>query len=140
MPPESLVLLSVVGLFEEESPPSEKTRPSEFLSWAELDLQGTDKRSRGNALSNIKKALHSRLDEIICKTHVRFTRDWDPKRVTTPQKLEIIRALDIKHEAVIDLITSIRNQYEHDYIVPEVRNQGLPARRPTLGRKKLRKL
>ncbi|MHB0955677.1 MAG: hypothetical protein ACYC0X_04785 [Pirellulaceae bacterium] len=111
-------LYPVIGLYEPNPNHSAKVAPKEFLSWAENDLKSYDKRARRNALSNIKKALHARLDEIISWTHIRFSSDWDPPYVTTDQKLNVIRQLGIKHEAIVALITAIRNDYEHGYIVP----------------------
>jgi hypothetical protein len=110
----------IVGLAEPESNAPGRIKSQEFLTWAERDLSGGDERGRGNALGNVKKALHSRVDEIIGKTHVRFTSDWRPKRVTTEQKLDIIRRLGMQHEAIIGVMTSDRNEYEHDYIVPTI--------------------
>jgi hypothetical protein len=121
MPPPTHYIAEIVGSTDPESIPPGKVKPQEFLIWAEKDLSGGDERGRGNALGNVKKALHSRLDEIIGKTHLRFTRDWHPKRVTTKQKLDVIRQLGMQHEAIIDVMTSDRNDYEHDYIVPAVR-------------------
>jgi hypothetical protein len=118
MPVTKHYLQTVIGLYEPTPSRSATIAPKEFLSWAEKDLKSQDKRARGNALSNIKKALHARLDEIIARTHVRFASDWDPRRVTTDQKLDVIRKLGIKHGAVVALITAIRNDYEHRYIVP----------------------
>jgi hypothetical protein len=121
MPPSTHLITEIVGLYEPENNLSARIRPQEFLTWAEKDLSPGDARGRGNALGNVKKALHSRVDDIIAKTHVRFTNDWDPKRVTTEQKLDIIRQLGIQHEAIVDVMTSARNEYEHAYIVPTAR-------------------
>jgi hypothetical protein len=118
MAPPKHYIYEIVGLTEAESNPPGRVKPGQFLTWAEKDLAGGDERGRGNALGNVKKALHSRVDEIIAKTHVRFTSDWHPKRVTTEQKLDVIRQLGMQHEAIIDVMTSDRNDYEHHYIVP----------------------
>lgn len=114
-------VVKVIGLIEPTKSITSKVSPKEFLSWAEKDLATSDKRARGNALSNLKKALHARLDELIERTHLRFTNDWDQRYVTTDRKLEVIRKLGIKHEAVVALITSIRNDYEHAYLVPNLK-------------------
>ncbi len=121
MPPSTHFITEIVGLYEPESNLSARVKPQQFLTWAEKDLSPGDTRGRGNALGNVKKALHSRVDEIIAKTHVRFTSDWDLKRVTTERKLDVIRQLGIQHEAIVDVMTSARNEYEHDYIVPTAR-------------------
>src|SRR6266566_9261738 len=121
MLPPTHYIAEIVGLTEPESILPGRVKPQEFLAWAERDLSSGDERGRGNALGNVKKALHSRVDEIIAKTHVRFTSDWDLKRVTTERKLDVIRQLGIQHEAIVDVMTSARNEYEHDYIVPTAR-------------------
>src|SRR5450759_3401261 len=114
-------IADIVGLNEPESESSDRINSKEFLAWAETDLAAGDKRGRGNALGNVKRALHSRIDEIIAKTHVRFTRDWNPRQVKTERKLEILRELGVQHEAIIDVMTSDRNNYEHDYVLPQPR-------------------
>jgi hypothetical protein len=121
MQPSTHYITEIVGLSESEGNVPDRVKPHEFLTWAEKDLAGGDERGRGNALGNVKKALHSRLDEIIAKTHVRFTSDWHPKRVSTEQKFDVIRRLGMQYEAIIDVMTSDRNDYEHDYIVPTAR-------------------
>jgi hypothetical protein len=121
MQPLTHFVSKIVGLFDPEKPVPDQVAPREFLMWAEKDLSSGDKRGRGNALGNVKKALHSRVDEIIAKTHVRFTNDWNPKRVTTEQKLNIVRQLGVQHEAIVDVMTFDRNEYEHAYIVAPMR-------------------
>ena len=97
-----------------------KAAPQEFLSWAEKDLGMGSKRGRGNALSNIKKALDSRLDEMIGKTHLRFTKDWVPRRIGIREKLKIVGKLGVSYGAIVSLINSLRNKYEHEYAIPEL--------------------
>lgn len=114
-------LYAVIGLNEPSATRAAKVSARDFLSWAGKDLKSHDKRARGNALSNIKKALHARLDELISRTHVPFSRDWNPRQVNTDRKLQVIRKLGIKHEAIVGLITDIRNKYEHGYVVPPLK-------------------
>lgn len=111
----------IVGRFEAELTDSIQVAPREFLEWAEKDLSAGDKRGRGNALGNIKKSLHSRIDQIIGKTHVRFTKDWNPKQASTEQKLDVLRQLGIHHDGIVDILTSVRNEYEHAYVLPSAR-------------------
>jgi hypothetical protein len=120
MPKPRHYICPVIGQFLPKGNSKAKVSPREFLSWAMKDLKSNDKRGRGNALSNIKKALHARLDEIIDRTHLRFSNDWNPRNVTTNKKLEVVRKIGIKHDAIVDLITKIRNDYEHGYIVPQL--------------------
>ena len=96
-----------------------QVKPTEFLDWAKSDLTG-DKRSRGNALGNIKKAIHSRIDEIINSTHLIFGRDWNWKEITTEKKLSILKDLGIGRGEIAKIITEHRNTYEHQYILPSL--------------------
>jgi len=93
--------------------------PSDFLSWAKSDLKGGDKRSIGNALSNIKKAIHSRIDEIIGLTHVAYAKDWK-YLISTEDKLAILKTIGIGYRSIVSIITKIRNDYEHKYILPTI--------------------
>lgn len=89
----------------------------EFLSWAKSDLKGGNKRAKGNALSNIKKSIHSRIDEILALTHLNFGKDWK-SRATTDEKIALLKKLNIEHTSIAKVITKIRNTYEHQYILP----------------------
>ena len=89
----------------------------EFLSWAKSDLKGGDRRAMGNALSNIKKSIHSRIDEILSLSHLSFGKDWN-SRATTDEKIALLKKLNIEHTSIVKIITKIRNTYEHQYILP----------------------
>jgi len=89
----------------------------EFLSWAKSDLKGSDRRAMGNALSNIKKSIHSRIDEILSLSHLSFSNEWN-SRATTDEKIALLKKLDIEHTSIVKIITKIRNTYEHQYILP----------------------
>ena len=121
MPNRTDYLVKSIGVSETTASAVHKVTPREFLVWAKQDLASSGMRGRGNALSNVKKALHARLDEIIRRTHIPFAKDWNPRSVSTEQKLDIIRTLGIGHESIVDLITLIRNNYEHEFVVPEFR-------------------
>ena len=97
-----------------------QVKPNEFLKWAISDLKGGDKRSHGNALGNIKKAIHSRIDEIINSTHLVFCCDWKWKDITTEIKLKILKDLGIGRGDIARVITEERNTYEHRYILPSL--------------------
>jgi len=91
----------------------------EFLSWAKTDLKGNDRRSIGNALGNIKKAIHRRIDEIISKTHVPFAKDWS-WFCNTDEKIKVLKRIGVEYRAIVNLITDIRNRYEHKYELPQL--------------------
>lgn len=97
----------------------ERIKPLDFLAWAKTDLKGSDGRSIGNAVGNIKKAIHARLDEIISNIHVTYAKDWDP-RASTDTKLSILRQLGQPYQSIVKLITDIRNRYEHQYVLPSL--------------------
>ena len=92
--------------------------PREFLEWENLDLKESDNRARGNALGNIKKSIHCRIDEIIYETSITFGKNWNA-HINTYQKLEILKDIEIKYSAVVELITDERNRFEHDYALPD---------------------
>ena len=89
----------------------------EFLSWAKSDLKGGNRRAMGNALSNIKKSIHSRIDEILSLSHISCSSDCN-SRATTDDKIALLKKLNIEHTSIVKIITKIRNVYEHQYILP----------------------
>ena len=89
----------------------------EFLSWAKSDLKSSGRRGTGNALSNIKKSIHSRIDEILSLSHISFSNDWK-SRATTEEKIALLKKLNIEHTSIVKIITKIRNTYEHQYTLP----------------------
>jgi len=93
----------------------------EFLSWAKSDLKGGDRRSMGNALSNIKKSIHSRMDEIFSISHITSSADWN-NRATTEEKIALLKKFNVEHTSIVKIITKIRDVYEHQYILPSDAN------------------
>lgn len=118
--PAETYLTNFVCRLESCQPNPRKISPNDFLEWARLDFRSGGKRGLGNALANIKRALHCRIDELIRKTHARFTNDWTPILPTT-KKLEIIKKIGVEFGAVINVMTIDRNSYEHDYLLPKSR-------------------
>jgi len=96
---------------------SNQIKPKEFIAWAKSDIRGGDNRGRGNALGNIKKAIHSRIDEIIASTHLVYAKDWLWRKIYTEDKLFILRKIGIKKTAIAAIITDNRNTYEHKYLL-----------------------
>lgn len=93
--------------------------PEEFIKWARQDINGGDKRARTNALTNAKRALHARIDEILYSVRVRYANDWKwPNRPGTPLKLRVLRRLNIKITAIVGVLTERRNDLEHSYLLP----------------------
>lgn len=98
---------------------SDKSRvtPDEFLTWAKQDIKGGSKRGRANALTNAKRALHARIDEILYSVRVRHANDW-PNRPNTDSKLKVIKCLNIPTTDIANVLTGRRNDLEHCYILP----------------------
>ena len=71
----------------------------------------------GNALSNIKKSIHSRIDEILSLSHLSFSSEWNNRSITD-EKIALLKKLDIENTSIVKIITKIRNTYEHQYILP----------------------
>jgi hypothetical protein len=91
----------------------------EFLSFAKQDLEEDSDRGRVNALSNAKRAIECRMDEIL-----KLFNLWSfcsRQGLNLPQKLLFLRTkLGITAPDILkNLITSKRNILEHEYIRPE---------------------
>ena len=110
----------VVGLFIAQRVEPEFVPPAEFLSWAATDLKGSDRRNLGNALGNIKRALHGKIDELVGRTRVQKCHDWKNWNTPADDKLEVLKSLGIEHRAVLKLITESRNDFEHTYLLPSL--------------------
>jgi hypothetical protein len=108
----------IVLCYPPKKPDRNQIKPTDFLYWAKLDLKGGGKRERGNALGNIKKAIHSRIDEIINSTHLIFGSDWNWKEIATEKKLSILTSIGVEGREIARIITEYRNTYEHRYILP----------------------
>ncbi len=107
------------GLWSPHSTNDSAISAIEFLLWAKTDLKGNDRRSIGNALGNIKKTIHRRIDEMISKTHVPFAKDWS-WFCKTDEKLKVLKRIGVEYRAIVNLITDIRNRYEHKYELPQL--------------------
>ena len=98
-----------------------RVKAEEFLAWAKTDLQkNKEPRSRANALGNIKRAVHARLDDMMRQLRVEHSNDWKGYP-TTDDKLAVLAKLDVGYRAIVQVLTDIRNRFEHDYLVPNVK-------------------
>jgi len=91
----------------------------EFLSFAQQDLEEDSGKGIVNALSNAKRAIECRIDEILALMNFKcFAQKLD---VNLPQKLLVLRQqFDVPAPNVLkNLITSKRNLLEHEYYRPE---------------------
>lgn len=91
--------------------------PDEFLTWAKQDIRGGGRRERANALTNAKRAIHGRIDQILLAVRVRYANDW-PDRPKTSDKLNVLKKLNIPTTDIVDVLTRRRNDLEHFYLLP----------------------
>ena len=96
-----------------------KIKPDEFLSWAKKDIGGGDRRSIANALTNAKRAIHARIDEIITALRVSHAGDWS-NTATTDDKLKLLKHIKIPVTSIAKVITARRNDLEHSYLLPSL--------------------
>jgi hypothetical protein len=94
--------------------------PNKFLNWAKQDIEGGNPKDVANALSNTKRAIHARIDEILYALRIQYANDW-PKSPLTADKLKAIKELKIPGTSSIDLITKRRNDLEHSYLLPSLK-------------------
>jgi len=91
--------------------------PWEFFSFAREDLKEDSERGRVNALSNAKRAIECRADELITLLNFRYFALKHPWGLR--YKLEVLKTLAISApDVLIQLITSKRNLLEHEYVRP----------------------
>lgn len=94
------------------------TNPREFLSYCRQDLNDDSERGRTNALSNAKRAIECRADEIIKILNLKplaSRRRWG-----LPYKLQVLKTFGMSApEVLTSYITSKRNILEHEYVKPK---------------------
>lgn len=93
--------------------------PDEFLSWAKQDIRGGSRRSIANAITNAKRAIHARIDEILSAIRVQYASDW-PKNATTDVKLKVLKQLKAPVTSIAKVLTIRRNDLEHSYLLPSL--------------------
>jgi hypothetical protein len=82
--------------------------PVDFLNWAKLDIKNNDRRGIANAITNAKRAIHSRIDEILYNIRIPYSKDWDFK-TSTELKLKMLRELNISVITIVKILTERRN-------------------------------
>lgn len=94
---------------------AEPLSAADYLSFAALDLvEGKTPRHLVNALSNAKKALHLRLEDLC----LGFGGVNLKSRKTFPDLISYIRECGLVAPRVLDRLNAQRNAVEHDYILP----------------------
>jgi hypothetical protein len=92
------------------------TMPSEYLRFAEADLQ-TDLEHRFiNALSNAKRALDCQADRLL--KMLGYYKESQDKFWGFPKKILLFQKVDIIAPRVLNKINKTRNLMEHQYIKP----------------------
>lgn len=89
----------------------------EFLSFAREDLGEDSEKGRINALSNAKRAIECRIDELLTLFNFRsFSSRYGWK---LPYKMQVLQTFDVPAPNILRrLITSKRNLLEHEYVRP----------------------
>ncbi|UZP03333.1 hypothetical protein JW813_16735 [Clostridium botulinum] len=109
--------------------------PDEFLEFAKQDYKNKDKKGLVGAVTNSKRAIDCQIDWIISYLgydYLNFNKEKYPniiKMITEleksenlsgefPLKLRFIQVLEIAPTFLISQIREIRNELEHEYILP----------------------
>ena len=88
--------------------------PWEFQSFARQDLEDDSERGRINALSNAKRAIECRVDELL--TLFNFRPFSSLRRWGLPYKMQVIKTFGVSAPDVLtNYISSKRNLLEHEY-------------------------
>lgn len=92
--------------------------PHQYLNYAEEDLNdGKTSRHLVNAISNTKKALHIRLEEL--------SEGFGGRRKDLsnyPSMISFLRKCGVIAPRVLDKINKIRNKVEHEFYIPELKD------------------
>ncbi len=94
-----------------------ETMPSEFIGYAEIDLQSSSEHRFINALSNAKRALDCQADRLL--KLFGFYKESQTKFWGFPRKMELIKEFEIIAPRVLNKINKTRNLMEHQYIKPK---------------------
>ena len=90
----------------------------DFLVFAKSDFKDNDEKGLVNALSNAKRAISNRMDEMIklsCLQEISSKKRWN-----LPTKMDKLSAVGIFVPRLLQRkITSMRNLLEHEYIRPK---------------------
>lgn len=93
----------------------------EYLDFALKDLEHNDRRNKINALSNTKRALHRRIDTLIC--YLWLEEISNKKRWNFPKKVDILSNFGIVTPDILSKINKFRNLIEHEYFTPPTKEE-----------------
>jgi hypothetical protein len=88
----------------------------QFRDFVTVDSKDSHIHSRVNALSNIKRAIECRVDELLwycCVMPIARKERWN-----FPSKLEVLGKIGILAPSILTRINQKRNQLEHQYVRP----------------------
>jgi hypothetical protein len=103
----------------EKVPLKKNLSPRVYFDFAQADLHDkSTSRSRVNALSNAKRALHYQVDLISRALGIEQLET--KKRLDFPHKLDFCKECGISSPSIIRRLNKIRNVVEHDYIIPTI--------------------
>lgn len=90
---------------------------SEYLSFAKQDVNEDSDKGRINALSNAKRALECRVDELLTLSNFKVFSSRE--RWNLPYKMQVLQAFGVPTPDILRrLISAKRNILEHEYIKP----------------------
>jgi hypothetical protein len=93
------------------------TDPRSYLRFAEEDLGELDcDRTRINALSNAKRALHLQIE--LLTNALGYDRWTDKAREGFPRRLRFAEKCGLVTPRILAKINRLRNEVEHDYLLP----------------------
>lgn len=91
--------------------------PFAYLQFAREDIEdGHEARNHINAIGNAKRALHLQVETIANGYGFKQLK----KRNNFPTKLSFLTDLGITTPEIINRLNALRNEIEHDYVVPSV--------------------
>jgi hypothetical protein len=89
-------------------------KSSEYLRFAETDVQSNDRRGAVNALANAKRALECQIDSLI----IAFEMANIASRWRFPAKVEALGKIGLVAPRILAKVNRHRNEMEHKYICP----------------------
>lgn len=93
----------------------EKVTAERFIEFAKQDLRQNDERGVVNSYSNLKRAMHCIVDDIL--NHFDLTHP-KIKKSNFYEKIELIRKLGLMLPESFKIMNESRNLLEHEYIIP----------------------
>ena len=91
---------------------SNELNPEDFLDFAENDLNNENINGYVNALSNAKRAIDCRIDQLLIIFGI------NQKKMYFPQKLEYLKDIGLIAPKIIEKVNRNRNYLEHNYKCP----------------------